>query len=125
MFVFSRKSAFLIASYGSPKTQNFEDALAHTQSGQPLARFAAKQMSAVWQFASVAHCMSVVWLLQGPTNIDRRREVEGFLSVRSPADFGFCNQRLKPAKFLPGEDPLGCNVRRFRPAYFSGRPSDG
>jgi hypothetical protein len=73
-----------LLSYGSPETQNFEDALAHAQSGQPLARFAAEQMSAVRQFSPIAHRVSVVRLLQGPADIDRRRKgLTGIPSART------------------------------------------
>jgi len=41
------KCALLVACNGSPKTQNIKDAIAHAESGKPLARFAAQQMPAV------------------------------------------------------------------------------
>jgi len=64
-----------LVKYGSPKTQNFEDAIAFAQSGEPLARPAAKQMPAMWQRSRIAYRLSVVWLLPWATSVDTRREV--------------------------------------------------
>jgi hypothetical protein len=43
--VFWCSYAYVSACHGSPKTQNIKDAIAHAESGKPLARLAAKQMS--------------------------------------------------------------------------------
>ena len=61
--VFLEFPAFVVGSYGSPKTQNLEDAIAHAQGGQPLARAAADQMPAMRQLRGLAHRLPELWVL--------------------------------------------------------------
>jgi len=60
---FREKSAFLIRSYGSSKTQNVEDAIAHTQGIASLAGAADEQMFAMRKQRRLAHRLPVVRLL--------------------------------------------------------------
>jgi hypothetical protein len=53
----------VIGSYGSSKTQNFEDAIAHAQGVASLARAVAEQMSAVRKRRGIAYSLSFVWVL--------------------------------------------------------------
>ena len=62
-FVFSRFPAFLIRSYGSPKTQNLKDAAAHAQGLASLAGAAAQQVSAMRQHRRLAHRLPFLRLL--------------------------------------------------------------
>src|SRR5207244_9192125 len=71
---------FLISCFpnsfnGSPKTQNIKDAIAHAESGKPLARLAAKQMPTVWEQRAVAHRLPIVRLLPWPPGPDVGRQV--------------------------------------------------
>jgi len=66
----------VLASHGSFKTQNLEDAIADAQGIASLARAAIKQMSAVWKQHRIPHRLSFLRLLQGPASLDRRSEVE-------------------------------------------------
>jgi len=63
------------ACHGSPKTQNIKDAIAHTQSGKPLARGAAQQMPAVREQRAIAHRLSIVRLLPRAPGVDVGRQV--------------------------------------------------
>jgi len=49
--------------YGSPKTQNLEDAIALAQGSQPLARTAAESMPAMREHGCRTHSVSIVRLL--------------------------------------------------------------
>jgi hypothetical protein len=60
---------------GSPKTQNIKDAIAHAESGKPLARVAAQQMSAVWKQLAIAHRLPILRLLSRATGPDVGRQV--------------------------------------------------
>ena len=62
--------ALISACHGSPKTQNIKDAIAHAESGKPLARLAAEQMSAVRKQRAVAYRLPIVRLLPRPPGID-------------------------------------------------------
>jgi len=73
--VFLSKYAFISACNGSPKTQNIKDAIAHAESGKPLARVAAQQMSAVRKQLAVAYRLSIVRLLPWPSGVDVGRQV--------------------------------------------------
>jgi hypothetical protein len=73
--VFFFKYAFVAACHGSPKTQNIKDAIAHAESGKPLARVAAQQMSAVRKQPAIAHRLPIVRLLPWPTGLDVGRQV--------------------------------------------------
>ena len=73
--VFLSKYALVSACHGSPKTQNIKDAIAHAESGKPLARVAAKQMSAVRKQSAIAHRLPIVRLLPWPTGLDVGRQV--------------------------------------------------
>ena len=84
--VFHQNRAFIAAGHGSPKAQNIENAVAHTQSGKPLACPAPKQMPAVWQHCRLAHRMSIVRLLPYATGVDARRQVI-VLAVRGSREF--------------------------------------
>jgi hypothetical protein len=59
-----------MAFNGSPKTQNIKDAIAHAESGKPLARLAAEQMPAVRKQRAFAHRLSVLRLLSRAPGID-------------------------------------------------------
>jgi len=61
--VFWCSYAFVSACDGSPKTQDIKNAIAHAQSGKPLACLAAEQMSAVRKQRTIAHRLSIVRLL--------------------------------------------------------------
>ena len=73
--VFLFKYAFVAACHGSPKTQNIKDAIAHAESGKPLARVAAEQMSAVRKQRAIAHRLPIVRLLPWPTGLNVGRQV--------------------------------------------------
>ena len=73
--VFFFKYALVSACHGSPKTQNIKDAIAHAESGKPLARVAAQQMSAVRKQPAIAHRLPIVRLLPWPTGPDVGRQV--------------------------------------------------
>ena len=68
--VFLSKYAFISACNGSPKTQNIKDAIAHAESGKPLARGAAQQMPTVREQRAIAHRLSIVRLLSRATGVD-------------------------------------------------------
>jgi len=53
----------MLAGHGSSKTQNVEDALAHTQSGQSLARAAIEQVPSMREQRCFAHCVHFLRLL--------------------------------------------------------------
>jgi hypothetical protein len=63
------------ACHGSPKTQNIKDAIAHAESGKPLARVAAQQMSSVRKQPAIAHRLPIVRLLPWPAGLDVGRQV--------------------------------------------------
>jgi hypothetical protein len=67
--------ALVSACHGSPKTQNIKDAIAHAQSGKPLARLAAQQMPPVWKQPAFTHRLPIVWLLPWPTGFDVGKQV--------------------------------------------------
>jgi hypothetical protein len=69
------KYALVSACNGSSKTQNIKDAIAHAESGKPLARVAAQQMSAVRKQLAVAHRLSIVRLLPWPSGADARKQM--------------------------------------------------
>jgi hypothetical protein len=73
--VFFSKYAFIAACHGSPKTQNIKDAIAHAQSGKPLARRAAQQMPPVWKQPAFAHRLRIVRLLSRATGVDARKQM--------------------------------------------------
>jgi hypothetical protein len=77
-FVFSRFPAFVIGSYGSPETQNIENAAAHAQSITPLAAAAAQQMPAMRQRCGIAYGLHFLWLLQRTPGPHRRRRLTIF-----------------------------------------------
>src|SRR5450759_3069869 len=77
-FVFSRFPAFVIGSYGSPETQNIENAVAHAQSIPPLATAAAQQMPAMRQRRGVAYGLHFLRLLQRTPGPHRRRRLTIF-----------------------------------------------
>jgi hypothetical protein len=61
--VFSGFPAFLSRSYGSSKTQNFEDAAANAQSIASLAAAAAQQVPAMRQHGEIAHRLRFLRIL--------------------------------------------------------------
>jgi len=69
------------ACHGSPETQNFEDALAHAQSGKPLACAGAQQMSAMRERYSLAYCVSIVRLLPRATGVNARGQIAVALAL--------------------------------------------
>jgi hypothetical protein len=73
--VFWCSYAFVSACDGSPKTQDIKNAIAHAQSGKPLACLAAEQMSAVRKQRTIAHRLSIVRLLSWPPGPDVGRQV--------------------------------------------------
>jgi|SRR5947209_7978864 len=79
--VFCRNGAYMAARHGSSKTQNFKDAVAHAQSGEPLASPAADQVFAMRKPGSGPLGLSFLRLLQRPPGADRRRQslTEDFL----------------------------------------------
>jgi len=60
----------MTACHGSPKTQNIQDAIAHAQSGTPLACSASQQVPPVRKHRSLAHRLPVVRLLPRTTGVD-------------------------------------------------------
>src|SRR5262249_20358042 len=66
--VFISDRALVSAFYGSPKAQNLQNASAHAQGREPLARTAVDQMSAVWEHGHFAHDLPVLRLLQRSTS---------------------------------------------------------
>jgi len=86
--------AFVAACHGSPETQNIEDALAHTQSGEPLARGAAEQMSTVREYGPVAHRLSVVRLLPRTTGIDPRKQIAVAVALWATPNVGQSTPRF-------------------------------
>ena len=75
VIVFWCSYALVSACHGSSKTQNIKDAIAHAQSGEPLARLAAEQMPAVRKQRAIAHRLSIVRLLPRPPGPDVGREI--------------------------------------------------
>jgi len=69
------KCALVAACHGSPKTQNIKDAIAHAESGKPLARVAAQQMSAVREQRAIAHRLPILRLLSRATGPDVGKQV--------------------------------------------------
>jgi len=65
--------ALVSACHGSPKTQNIKDAIAHAESGKPLARIAAEQMPAVRKQRAIAYRLPIVRLLRGPSGLNAGR----------------------------------------------------
>jgi len=55
--------SFPLVNYGRPQTENLEDAVAHAQSGQPVACPTARQVRAMWQHRALAHRLPFLRLL--------------------------------------------------------------
>jgi hypothetical protein len=64
--------------HGSPKTQNIKDAIAHAESGKPLACGAAQQMSTVREQRAIAHRLPIVRLLPWATGVDARKQIRRY-----------------------------------------------
>ena len=75
LVVIPTNDALVSACNGSSKTKNIKDAIAHAESGKPLARVAAQQMSAVRKQPSIAHRLPIVRLLPWPTGLDVGKQV--------------------------------------------------
>jgi hypothetical protein len=75
VIVFWRIYALVSACHGSPKTQNVKNAIAHPESGKPLARLAAKQMPAMREQRTVARCLPILRVLPRPPSLDIGRQV--------------------------------------------------
>jgi len=61
--------------YGSPQTQNFEDAAAHAQGGESLARAATEQVSAMRQHRRLTHRLPELRLLSIAPGPDYRGQI--------------------------------------------------
>jgi hypothetical protein len=70
LVVISTNDALVSACHGSSKTQNIKNAIAHAESGKPLARLAAKQMPAVRKQRAIARRLPIVRLLPRPSGPD-------------------------------------------------------
>jgi len=75
LVVIPTNDALVSACNGSSKTKNIKDAIAHAESGKPLARFAAQQMSAVREQRAIAHRLPILRLLPWPPGLDIGRQV--------------------------------------------------
>jgi hypothetical protein len=75
LVVIPTNDALVSACNGSSKTQNIKDAIAHAESGKPLARVAAQQMSAVREQRAVAHRLPILRLLPWPPGLDVGKQV--------------------------------------------------
>jgi hypothetical protein len=75
LVVISTNDALVSACHGSPETQNIKNAIAHAESGKPLARLAAKQMPAVRKQRAVAHRLSIVRVLPQSAGADVGRQI--------------------------------------------------
>jgi hypothetical protein len=75
LVVIPTNDALVSACHGSPKTQNIKDAITHAESSKPLARFAAKQMSAVRKQPAIAHRLPILRLLSRAAGLDVRKQV--------------------------------------------------
>ena len=84
-FVFFEIPALVPAHYGSPQTQNFEDALAHAQGVASLASAIVEQVLAMRQPGRFAYRLRFLRLLQRPSGVERRRVNAGASAVS--ADF--------------------------------------
>jgi len=73
--VIPTNDASVTACYGSPKTQNIQDALTHAQSSEPLARCASEQVLSVRKQRPLAHRLPIVRLLPQSTGVDARKQV--------------------------------------------------
>src|SRR4029453_8029693 len=94
--VFQTRDALVTRTHGSPKTQNIKDAIAHAESGKPLARGATQQMPAVRKQRAIAHRLPIVRLLPWPPGFNAGREVAVAdlcqASRSEAATFSLCNQ---------------------------------
>jgi hypothetical protein len=75
LVVIPTNDALVNACHGSPKTQDIKDAIAHAESGKPLARFATQQMPTVREQPAFARRLSIVWLLPWPPGVDARKQM--------------------------------------------------